>query len=144
MSAPVISSSLTTSGCGRANTNVPCRPCSALAARTKTRRQAESRNDSPDASTVTSRAPVLSCVASVSRSCAAVVASASPDSTTTGPSTPTDADVLNAAKEITSMPSARRPSYLAGGEGITPAGYAKPPAVKSTLSKGYGPAASRS
>ena len=68
LSAPVISSSLATTGCGRARTSLPCLPCSARAARTRTRTLAESRNDSPDASTVTSRAPVSSCAASVSRS----------------------------------------------------------------------------
>jgi drug/metabolite transporter (DMT)-like permease len=97
LSAPVISSSLATTGCGRASTSLPCFPCSARAARTRTRTLAESRNDSPDASTVTCRAPVSSCAASISRSTVAVVGSASPDSTTTGPSAPADAETLSAA-----------------------------------------------
>ena len=124
LSAPVISSSLATIGCGRASTSRPCLPCSARAARTRTRTLAESRNDSPDASTVTSRAPVSSCAASISRSTVAVVGSASPDSTTTGPSAPADAETLSAAMGITLMPSARGPSCPTGGEGPTPAGNA--------------------
>ena len=124
LSAPVISSSLATTGCGRASTSRPCLPCSARAARTRTRTLAESRNDSPDASTVTSRAPVSSCAASISRSTVAVVGSASPDSTTTGPSAPADAETLSAAMGITLMPSARGPSCPTGGEGPTPAGNA--------------------
>src|SRR5947207_3215232 len=132
LSAPVISSSLATIGYGRASTSLPCFPCSARAARTRTRTLAESRNDSPDASTVTSRAPVSSCAASISRSTVAVVGSASPDSTTTGPSAPANAETLSAAMGITLMPYARGPSCPAGGEGPTPAGNAKPPAVPST------------
>ena len=128
----MISSSLATSGCGRANTSLPCLPFSALAARIRTRRLAESRNDSPDTSTVTSRAPVSSCVASVSRNSAAVVASASPDSATTGPSAPADAEALSAATET---PRCRPPAGLRarGQEHATPAGHARPPAVPSNL-----------
>ena len=134
LSTPVISSSLATSGCGRANTRVPRRACSALAASSRTRRLAESRNDNPDASTVTSRAPVPSWLASTSCNNAAPVESASPDSTTTGPPSPADAEILSATtNRLDVLPPAGRRALPTGKVRRRP-GRPKPPAVPSTAS----------